>query len=207
MFLTISIASSPDSALETNSPSLNSLRRWSSSTMVMIGSVMLTETEIKAHVAQFLNGSLSIDDFNTWLTRASWNMHLSASARVQEVVGTVELCLAEFSLGHLREDEFRKELRAILDPPIVNLRFWTVGHADREYSTLSSEEEPKTNTSGVYAMSLSMAPDPDGYYVPVIPDAVTVLQVAQLRIPQTSQPHRLDRYNMSKPQTPAIRIR
>lgn len=168
---------------------------------------MLSLPEIKTHIRQLLDGSLSIDQFDDWLTCESWNMHLSASKHVQQLVGTIELCLAERDLGHLREDEFRRELQGILRSTFAELTYLPVGDVDSESLTLYSEDEPRTMISGSYLMSVSIAPDPDGNYVQAWPEAVTLVQGAPLRIPQISQPHRQDRYNMSKPQTPAIQIR
>ena len=173
----------------------------------MTGLLMLSQLEIKTRIRQLLNGSLSIDRFDDWLTCASWNMHLSASRQVQQLVGTIELCLAERDLGHLREDEFRRELQGILDSTFAEFKYLAVGDADSECLTLYSEDEPRTMISGSYPMSISIALDPDGNYVQAWPEAVTFVQGAPLRIPQTSQPHRQDRYNMSKPQTPVIQIR
>lgn len=134
-------------------------------------------------------------------------MHLSASKHVQQLVGSIELCLAERDLGHLREDEFRRELQEILDSTFAEFTYLLMGDADSQCFTLYREDEPRTMISGSYLMSVSIAPDPDGNYVQAWPEAVTLVQAAPLRIPRILQPHRQDRYNMSRPQTPAIQIR
>lgn len=48
---------------------------------------------------------ISLDEFEEWLTQASWNMHryLDANDEAQRLVGAVELCLAEASGKTYRE--------------------------------------------------------------------------------------------------------
>ncbi len=93
---------------------------------------MLSLLEIKTRIRQLLDGCLSIDHFDEWLTCESWNMHLSASKHIQQIVGTIELCLAERDLGHLREDEFQSELQGILESRFVEFKHLAAGAASRE---------------------------------------------------------------------------
>ena len=75
---------------------------------------MLSDIEIKARIQDLLDQKLSIAAFEDWLVPTSWNMHLWASPSVQRLVSALELRLAELGRGHLRENEFRRELQEML---------------------------------------------------------------------------------------------
>jgi hypothetical protein len=71
---------------------------------------MLQASEIRDQIIDQLTGKLSLEDFEDWLAQRSWNIHLDSSHDAQLLAADVQLQLAEFSLGHLSENELRKEL-------------------------------------------------------------------------------------------------
>ncbi|MBI1955041.1 MAG: hypothetical protein HYS38_01460 [Acidobacteria bacterium] len=74
---------------------------------------MLSSAQIHRQLWQYLAGSLSIDEFEDWLVSSSWNMHKDADRDAQELVGAIELRLAEYSQGHLDEADLKSELQMI----------------------------------------------------------------------------------------------
>ncbi|MDE0127888.1 MAG: hypothetical protein OXN97_25250 [Bryobacterales bacterium] len=168
---------------------------------------MLSAIELQDRIRQLLQGSLAIDLFEDWMTRESWDMHRSADQTIESIVGAVELCLAEFGMGHLGMDEFRSELQTILDSCVPVSMYRKTSEHPHKQVTYYSKAEPKTEISSrPYPMSVFMALDPDGRYIQIVPEAWTVLEAERLRIPLILQAHGQDRYDTSKPQTPVIRI-
>lgn len=168
---------------------------------------MLSAIELQDRIRQLLEGSLAIDLFEDWLTRESWDMHHTADQTIESLIGAVELCLAEFGMGHLRKDEFRSELQTILDSCVPESMYRKTSAHSHKQVTYYSKAEPKTEISSRrYPRSVFMALDPEGRYIQALPEAWTVLEPERLRIPLISQAHGQDRYDTSKPQTPVIRI-
>lgn len=75
---------------------------------------MLAAQSLREHIQQFLGDVLPLDDFEDWLVGASWNMHRNADREVQQLVGAVELRLAEYSQGHLDPLDLKHELHMLL---------------------------------------------------------------------------------------------
>lgn len=84
---------------------------------------MISVSEIRERLNQFVAGSLALDDFEDWLVSASWNMHLDSDPIAQALVSAVELRLAEHSEGHLPMGQMIEEFRALLEGKrILNVR-------------------------------------------------------------------------------------
>lgn len=75
---------------------------------------MITQAQIVRQIECLLAGNISLDDFEDWLVRSSWNMHLDSPSEAQELVWRIELNLAEHSSGHLDETELRAELKDLV---------------------------------------------------------------------------------------------
>lgn len=56
----------------------------------------------------------AVDDFDEWIVAASWNMHQDSEIRAQRLVSAIELRLAEFDSGQIKEDDLRKQLKEII---------------------------------------------------------------------------------------------
>ena len=97
---------------------------------------MIQEAEIRERIANVVQDRLSLDDFEDWVARQSWNMHRDSNEDAQSLVSEVELALAEYSSNHLDEQELWALLRSLLDeiqitaqvavdriPPKVSSRF------------------------------------------------------------------------------------
>lgn len=87
---------------------------------------MITEAQIRKHLANYLAGSESLDDFEDWLVEHSWNMHLDSSGSAQELVNQIELRLSEHSSGHLSDTKLRQELHQFLENYSVTVEEYEV---------------------------------------------------------------------------------
>lgn len=76
---------------------------------------MITDAQIREHLANYLAGGESLDSFEDWLVEHSWNMHLDSSESAQELVNAIELRLSEHSDGYLPENKLRQELHQFLE--------------------------------------------------------------------------------------------
>lgn len=74
---------------------------------------MTLEQEIRTRLAAYLDGGLSLEDFDHWFAGATWDVRHSDPAAA-ELVYEVELLVAEFTSGHRFESELRDELRRVL---------------------------------------------------------------------------------------------
>jgi len=76
---------------------------------------MITERQIREHLARYLTGGESLDHFEDWLVEQSWNMHRDSSEAAQSLVNEIELRLSEHSDGLLSENALRDELHRFLE--------------------------------------------------------------------------------------------
>jgi len=58
---------------------------------------------------------ISLDDFEDWFVRKSWNLHYDSDELAQRSAYAVELRLAEHSSAHLSEPELRRELAPFVE--------------------------------------------------------------------------------------------
>ena len=76
-------------------------------------SVMITAAQIRSMIQQLTLLKISLDDFDQWLTAASWNMHKDSqpeSDEAKRMIGKIELGLAEFDAGHKSRRQLFNEL-------------------------------------------------------------------------------------------------
>lgn len=122
---------------------------------------MITQAQIVRQIEYLLAGKISLDDFEDWLVRSSWNMHLDSTSEAQELVWKIELNLAEHSSGHLDETELRTELKELV--PIWYLISQPVSHASPH------------QTSSVVTGSSTIYLDFSSYQPTLTPDYVGTL--------------------------------
>jgi hypothetical protein len=80
---------------------------------------MITESQIREQLFAYLIRDVTLNDFEDWLVSQSWNMHLDSSDAAQQLVGAIELRLAEYSDDHLNDSGLERELAGLLAPSIV----------------------------------------------------------------------------------------
>ena len=75
---------------------------------------MLSADSVRAQIVALLKGQLSLDDFEDWIVGSSWNVLQNVDPELRQLVGAIELRLAEHSSGHLDEPDLFAELQALL---------------------------------------------------------------------------------------------
>ena len=108
--------SSPEVTFSQYRPSLNRLQSSSGVTRLMGGrvgiglSLMITVDQIRTVLQQVVESKLSLDEFDEWLSRASWEMHKDSAPDAVQAVGTIELRLAEADSRTVSEEDLVQEL-------------------------------------------------------------------------------------------------
>jgi hypothetical protein len=74
---------------------------------------MISVEQIRSMIEQLTLSKLSLDDFDEWLTRASWNMHVSSSPEAIALVGQIEGGLAVYEAGDISYDAMMQEFGKI----------------------------------------------------------------------------------------------
>lgn len=77
---------------------------------------MITESEIRARLFDYLTRQITLNEFEDWLVVRSWNMHLDSAESARRLVAAIELRLAEYSDDHLTDDGLERELKGLISP-------------------------------------------------------------------------------------------
>lgn len=75
---------------------------------------MISESQIFRQIERLLADEISLDAFEDWLVRSSWNMHLDSGSKAQSLVWKIELSLAEYSSEHVDVKELLAELKNLV---------------------------------------------------------------------------------------------
>ena len=75
---------------------------------------MPVESKLRADIIELVEGRLALDDFEDRFVAESWNMHQAASPSAIALASGVELRLAEYSSGHLSENDLLSELSKLV---------------------------------------------------------------------------------------------
>jgi hypothetical protein len=68
--------------------------------------------EVLDHLRDYLTGARSLSDFRAWFDPSTWGVVTAPDPILREVVGEIELRLAEFTNGHLSEDDLKRTLQS-----------------------------------------------------------------------------------------------
>ncbi len=75
---------------------------------------MANASKIREHIVRFLGHQESLDAFEDWFARNTWDTHLDNDPEVDRLVGAIELALAEHSSKHLDDPELQEKLNALV---------------------------------------------------------------------------------------------
>lgn len=73
-----------------------------------------TLQDVQRYVANCLSGDISLSQFRDWFDAETWDLDLQPETPLGQVVGEIELRLAEFTNGHRTEDDLRYHLESVL---------------------------------------------------------------------------------------------
>lgn len=84
--------------------------------------------QVAVALAEFLSGRKSLSSLREDLARLTWNVAAGDSNLDRELVGQIDLCLAEYQAGHLTFEELKAELAPIVptvyfvDPAVEDIK-------------------------------------------------------------------------------------
>ena len=96
--------------------------------------------KIQNHLARYLSGEITLEDFRKWFDVATWDAVDTATTAAQQLAGQIDLWLAEFSKGHWTESELREKLR-----PLARIVWTTQGSPWQTGATSSVTVSPVAN--------------------------------------------------------------
>jgi hypothetical protein len=73
-----------------------------------------TLQDVQRYLATYLNGEISLPQFRDWFDAETWDIDMQPDTPLGQVVGEIELRLAEFTNGHRTEDDLRYHLESLL---------------------------------------------------------------------------------------------
>ncbi len=80
-----------------------------------------TVHELQTHLSQYLNNATTLNDFRDWFDDETWGLAAEPDSPVRRIAGEIELRIAEFTNGHLTEDELRGLLRPLVPDSFADL--------------------------------------------------------------------------------------
>lgn len=73
-----------------------------------------TLQDVQRYLADYLTGKISLSQFRDWFDAETWELDIVPETPRGQVVGEIELRLAEFTNGHRTEDDLRSMLQPLL---------------------------------------------------------------------------------------------
>lgn len=81
------------------------------------------DLEIRARLAEYLAGQISLDQFQQWFVPATWDIESAGDSAASDVAHEVQLRLAEFSDDHWTEQELHRRLSPLIQSYSVSISF------------------------------------------------------------------------------------
>ncbi len=73
-----------------------------------------TLQDVQRYLANYLNSEISLSQFRDWFDTETWDLDMQPDTSLGQMVGEIELRLAEFTSGHRTEDDLRYHLESLL---------------------------------------------------------------------------------------------
>jgi hypothetical protein len=70
--------------------------------------------DIRTQLGRYLSGKSSLRQFRKWFDVETWGLAAESDSPARQIAGEIELRIAEFTNGHLSEDDLRTLLQALL---------------------------------------------------------------------------------------------
>lgn len=98
---------------------------------------MATAKEIRDHLAQFVDGKISLHQFEDWFVPATWNIRQQDDPEAETLADDIELRISEHSDGVLNERELVGELTRFARPPAPrSFRYVVLDHPQKLFLPL-----------------------------------------------------------------------
>jgi hypothetical protein len=75
---------------------------------------MITVDQIRSMLQQVTLSKISLDEFDEWFAKASWNMHQDSSPEAIQLVGKIELRLAQADNEEVADEVLVKHLNELV---------------------------------------------------------------------------------------------
>ncbi|MEX1253550.1 MAG: hypothetical protein WEE64_04340 [Dehalococcoidia bacterium] len=95
----------------------------------------MLESEIREQIARYHCREISLAEFEHWFAPRAWGADREGDRAALDLVGQIELLLAEFSSRHRSEDEVRRRLQSIAENYTVRLNAVTGSTSTNSVST------------------------------------------------------------------------
>ena len=75
----------------------------------------MLDTDIRTKLTEYLEGEINLVAFQEWFVPETWNIQNSQPAYILDLAYSIQLKLAEYTNGHLTENDLREFLRTKVD--------------------------------------------------------------------------------------------
>jgi len=72
-----------------------------------------TVLELQTQLSRYLNNAITLEGFRDWFDDVTWGLAAEPDSLIRQKAGEIELRIAEFTNGHLTEQELKDLLRAL----------------------------------------------------------------------------------------------
>lgn len=84
----------------------------------------MIDSEIRENLSRYLEGAISLREFEDWFLPGTWNIHRLGDQSAQNLAYGIGLLLAEFSNRDWTENELRQQLKAYIDSHPSSAELW-----------------------------------------------------------------------------------
>ena len=84
--------------------------------------LMPSALQIRSRLADWIDGKISLSEFEDWFVPETWNIHKANDAEAEDVADEIELSLSEYSGGHLTLEQLKESLKELARPFVLRHR-------------------------------------------------------------------------------------
>jgi hypothetical protein len=99
---------------------------------------MPNAAQIRSRLAAWIDGGISLSEFEDWFVPETWNIHQANDAEADDLVDEIELSLSEYSGGFLSQSQLKETLKGFINRPSTS-QSGMAPVADAPVSSSSSE--------------------------------------------------------------------
>ncbi|SRR6266852_4440143 len=117
----------------------------------------MLELELRRKLIQYILGNISLREFQQWFVPTTWDIHLSTEPGAIDLTYKVELRLAEYTSGHLPENQLRREFGELLSKATFSMSSSPLIQTSSssqpiEWQLLTSVAEGQSQSSGTLSV-------------------------------------------------------